>query len=297
MSLKRKRDMDELLTSRNITFIIGPDKVRYSVHEKSIAGLSDPLRALVTGPMRESIEAKVTWEDVEPAVFVNLMEYAYTGDFLILGCVDKNAPEGGMNNLSNEQKEASDQNKKAKKRDDKLPQSLFEAVVSAKKAGGIKLAAYQFTRKSFKCSKSCKFRITNDIQTIYNQEQIEASKKIIPCDLEHYMSLAKLYVLAEKYDISELKTLCASRFKHSIFHAPGAANFMDDMIFVLRYLSNLTRPKDQLRKVMLKYIITDLKWFMDQNCFRNLLQELPEVATELFLMIPSEYWQEVSRMC
>ncbi|KAL3299402.1 hypothetical protein RB213_000475 [Colletotrichum asianum] len=219
---KRQRDMKEyflkflhhqpllitshrILKSRNITFIIGPEKEQFTAHESSIAGLSETLRVLVTGSMKEAIEAKVIWEDVEPAVFVSLMEFAYTGSF-------------SMANLNVD---------------------------------------------------------------------------MIPYNVKAYMMTAKLYVLADKYDIAALKRLCLFMFIYSLAYISGNDMTMDILVATMRYVYENTIQKDQLRKLLLRFLITDMQWVLSDKGMRKMLSDIPELASQMILLVPSYYWDEL----
>ncbi|OHX00418.1 hypothetical protein CSPAE12_00789 [Colletotrichum incanum] len=84
MTPKGEIGMEDFIQSRIIKFIIGEDEVECNVHEAAIANLSEPLWALVTNGMKESVRGKVVWKDVEMDIFTKLMEYAYADDFSII---------------------------------------------------------------------------------------------------------------------------------------------------------------------------------------------------------------------
>ncbi|KAI8315641.1 hypothetical protein K4K61_001111 [Colletotrichum sp. SAR11_59] len=217
MSLKRKEPMDEyfslselpifappltvILKSRNITFIIGPEKEQFTAHESSIAGLSETLRVLVTGSMKEAIEAKVIWEDVEPAVFME--EHSASG---------------------------------------------------------------KFSQKHFRLKQ---FHQLKDDPSSLNVD-------MIPYNVKAYMMTAKLYVLAD-----------------NLAYISGNDMTMDILVATMRYVYENTIQKDQLRKLLLRFLITDMQWVLSDKGMRKMLSDIPELASQMILLVPSYYWDEL----
>lgn len=61
--------------------MVGPDQKGFIVHEKVISSLSKPLKALLTGSMKEAKEGRVVWDDVDEQTFVRFSQWAYVGDY------------------------------------------------------------------------------------------------------------------------------------------------------------------------------------------------------------------------
>lgn len=70
-----------ILLSKPFTFIVGPHKKQYIIHEAAASRLSKTLDSLLNGGMRESDERCVFWEDTDEKAFIRFGEWAYTGDY------------------------------------------------------------------------------------------------------------------------------------------------------------------------------------------------------------------------
>ncbi|KAK2004398.1 hypothetical protein LX36DRAFT_740343 [Colletotrichum falcatum] len=82
MSLPNKRNLD-FLESRPIKFIIGQEEARYTVDSSSLTALSRSLQSIINHGQSDETEDIVIWRDIKPSTFINLMEYAYSGDYNI----------------------------------------------------------------------------------------------------------------------------------------------------------------------------------------------------------------------
>lgn len=278
-----------ILKSRHITFVIGPEKEEFTVHEASIASLSEPLRVLITGNMKEAAQARVVWDDAEPTVFASLMEYAYSGNLSIPACHQKEGPETpdepeketekdqseGEDDARDESERAaveekdndSDGNDDDDDDDDKVP-SLLKDMLNDKGTWRRHCAKNKFAKKHFLSEESCPSCSSMDTDGI-------------PCDIATYTAVAKLYVLADKYDVSALKNLCTSRLARSLSQARGIDETLSSVVQTIRFLYERTLKKDQLRQLLLRFLIADLEWAMRNSKVRTMLSDTPELASEL----------------
>ncbi|EQB46524.1 hypothetical protein CGLO_14436 [Colletotrichum gloeosporioides Cg-14] len=297
-SPKRQRDMEEILKSRHITFVVGPEKEEFTVHEASIASLSEPLRVLITGNMKEAAQARVVWDDAEPTVFASLMEYAYSGNLSIPACHQNEGletPDEPEKKTEEDQSEGEDDARDESERavveeknnhsddddDDKTP-SLLKDILNDKGTGRRHCAKNKFAKKHFLYKKSCPSCTRLDTDGI-------------PCDIATYTAIAKLYVLADKYDVAALKNLCTSRLTRSLSQARGIDKTLSSVVQTIRFLYERTLKKDQLRQLLLRFLIADLEWAMRNSKVRTMLSDTPELASELFLLVPHYYWKELQK--
>ncbi|RFU81820.1 hypothetical protein TARUN_411 [Trichoderma arundinaceum] len=70
-----------ITTSPPFTFVVGPDQKEYTIHSALVAQQSKVLNALVNGQMKEAVERRVIWKDVDEETFVHFSQYVYTGDY------------------------------------------------------------------------------------------------------------------------------------------------------------------------------------------------------------------------
>ncbi|KAM0451803.1 hypothetical protein ACHAPV_006004 [Trichoderma viride] len=71
----------DITSSPPFTFIVGPNKKEHTIHSALVARQSPALDALINGGMKESIERRVIWKDVDEEDFIRFSQYVYTGDY------------------------------------------------------------------------------------------------------------------------------------------------------------------------------------------------------------------------
>ncbi|KAK7957976.1 hypothetical protein PG988_012824 [Apiospora saccharicola] len=67
--------------SHIITFVIGSGATEFYLHADAISRLSKPLQALINGGMREAKEGRVVWDDLDDDTFIRFTQWAYTNDY------------------------------------------------------------------------------------------------------------------------------------------------------------------------------------------------------------------------
>ncbi|RYP55633.1 hypothetical protein DL769_010101 [Monosporascus sp. CRB-8-3] len=70
-----------ILESKLVQFAIGPEKKEFLVHNYAVSSLSRPLDRLLNGQMKEAIEGRVVWDDMDEAAFVRFIQWAYSGSY------------------------------------------------------------------------------------------------------------------------------------------------------------------------------------------------------------------------
>lgn len=80
---KKTNDLQcSILQSRVFTFVVGSSKKQYSIHEAAFSQLSDPLKVLLNGPLKEAQTMRVEWPDVDEQTFVRFTQWAYTKSYV-----------------------------------------------------------------------------------------------------------------------------------------------------------------------------------------------------------------------
>lgn len=72
-----------ILSSKLVTFVVGPESKEFTVHNTAVSTLSKPLDRLLNGKMQEAVEGRVIWEDLDEGTFVRFIHWAYTGSYNI----------------------------------------------------------------------------------------------------------------------------------------------------------------------------------------------------------------------
>ncbi|KAJ0342011.1 hypothetical protein COL922a_001748 [Colletotrichum nupharicola] len=300
MSLKRKEPMDEIFQSRNITFIIGPEKQQFTAHESSIASLSEPLRFLVTGSMKEAIEAKQGNRDGLESPGLDQESCAdkrddesddesdderdnderdgYESDDVSDDDSDDDIEDDGEDDTDDDEQHSQNGAPENLGTDQSVAENLtLTSEIDEYSARG------KFSQKHFRLKQ---FHESKDKPSSLNDD-------IISYNAEAYIMTAKLYVLADKYDIAALRSVCLDRCTYSLAHIGGQKMTMDILAATIRYVYEHTTKKDQLRKLLLRFLITDLQWALRCKGTRKMLGDIPELASQLVLLVPSYYWEEL----
>ncbi|TKW56134.1 hypothetical protein CTA1_3005 [Colletotrichum tanaceti] len=264
MSLKRKRDMYEIAQSRVIKFIVGPEKVEFNVHEASVTWLSQPLNALLTNGMQESVDARVVWEDVEPGTFTKLLEYAYSGSFTV---PDEEIQPETSKHLSLRGKIKNRQ----KSTKNLLPHHMYAMEYIEHCNASSASSAIPKAKSGANSSRTI-------AQSTRHSE-------------EYYLAHARLYVLAEKYGMDGLGALCAEKAWQSLVDNPRESYLVLALTNMFRHVWPRTMPNDAFRTLLLRYAIIHIRWMMSSKTFVQTLNDLPEASHELLTMIPMIYWK------
>lgn len=109
-----------------------------------------------------------------------------------------------------------------------------------------------------------------------------------------FMSQAKLYILADKYGIEGLRSLCLHRLQQSLLHCLGTSEFTDTFLDVVELVFSRTRPQDALRKLLVCYCIADMEWISSHERYFDLIEELPGFASAILSNVPLSYWNDLS---
>ncbi|KAK1972430.1 hypothetical protein LY78DRAFT_733810 [Colletotrichum sublineola] len=313
MSLKRKRTMEDILKSRAIKFIIGSEKAEFTVHSSCIVALSQTLHPLATSSGSGETEKIVTWGDVETSTFVNLMEYAYSGDYNVPQLTKKGntrqaAAQGtaagpGMVKKEPESEHASSparvntgqQQKNTDEDEETISLHAWMLDVSENGASSEKSSAqYKFCLQHFSPDTTASDGVINE-----SSFATEAwLKDMQQQDCTGYQAVFDahmgLYILADKYGITDLKDLCLRRIRLTLIYATGTDAMADAFFHTIRIVYGKTPPGDSLRSLLVKYFITDMEWMMrEENGIASLLRSVPDFAADLLLEIPYDYWVEI----
>ncbi|KAL0930484.1 uncharacterized protein CTRU02_214559 [Colletotrichum truncatum] len=275
MSLKRKRALEDIFQSRLIKFVIGTPGVEFSVHESSFTRLSAPLRALLTGGMQESIDARVVWDDLETSIFLALVDFAYNGDYATPSLVKASQPETSTKadseedcvvktiSISDWMKKFDGQNRRP------IIYSLCKAVFEKEK------------KKSWDGSIG---------KATYAAEMMDAN--VTGHDVV-FMFHAKLYTLADKYAIGQLKELCLKRIRASLLLAPGNKHVLKAVRKLVCYVYEHTLHGDGLRNLVLRYCIVKIGWLKKCGFVTQMVKGLPTFATDLLLGTPQTIFDQI----
>ncbi|KAL7956806.1 hypothetical protein V8C34DRAFT_287529 [Trichoderma compactum] len=300
-----------ILASKPFTFVVGPKKKQFILHEAAITRLSKTLDKLLNGGMKESKEHRVCWEDIDEKTFLRFGEWAYTGDYkpeepeILLDASQIASSKQGPGNAT-------------PSRPEPVANCLatFNTTIGTppfihcgQNATSTVCANCSTCRTSFTTLR-CRPSYCNAHQFHVCEKCRDGSihkKKIMiekfnsnsvyesPTTLftprkntencEDYsgvfLSHARLYVLADKYDIKELRDLSAHKIWVTLKEFTLYPERMGDVVGLVRYAFQNTLAKDKLRALLKDFCACTVEHLCKGQGFEDLICETPEFACEL----------------
>ncbi|KAI9713215.1 MAG: hypothetical protein M1820_001201 [Bogoriella megaspora] len=309
---------EEIFTSELFTFVLGHDKKEVTIHSEAIARLSHSLNAMIRGPMRESQEKIVVWDDVEAGDFIRLSQFAYCGDY---------SPAKPQSTASVAE-ESEVQQEDSKGLDATLP--LEEAVdapleefavppIEEPTAASEPEISYEWARTQWISShshrdppkKKSKNRVLESVPRTKDALKTEFQSKVFPedrtwntpSDLYEPVALnlreedftpvflghARLYVLGSKYIIKNLTSLALHKLYQTLKMFKLYKRRINDVIELVRYTYANTSesPKDALRTLVKDYVAAEIDVVGKSTKFKSLLAEGGEFVVD--------FWETMSK--
>lgn len=299
-----------ILLSKPFKFIVGPQKKEFTIHEAAAARLSKPLHNLLHGGMRESKENCVCWEDIDEKTFLRFGEWAYTGDYkseepeILLDASQIGTSKNDANkvkvirispvakSLASFQKQGETWHYCAQQ------QSSSPYNVACQSCRKYFSAAYCYNCRAAQYD-TCPQCRTNSIKGAKKRSMIEKfnsnstyaspitpftpRKNIESCEdySEVFLSHARLYVLADKYDIKELRDLSAHKIWVTLKEFTLYPERMGDVVGLVRYSFQNTLEKDKLRTLLKEFCACTVEDLCEGEGFQDLICETPEFACDL----------------
>lgn len=303
-----------ILASKPFKFLVGPKKKQFMMHEAAITRLSKTLDKLLNGGMKESKERCVCWEDIDEKTFLRFGEWAYTGDY---------KPEEPEILLDASQIAISKKDAKNATPSKSEPVvnclATFPAVVTPpfvhcsqtviSTTTTVRCSTCRTNFVTFCCNPSycgtCQFytcpqcrgvKVASKKKTMiekFNSNSAYESpttpftprKNTESCEdySEVFLSHARLYVLADKYDIKELRDLSAHKIWATLKEFTLYPERMGDLVGLVRYSFQNTLEKDKLRTLLKDFCACTIEDLCKGEGFQDLICETPEFACELIM--------------
>ncbi|KAL6693357.1 hypothetical protein J3F84DRAFT_380617 [Trichoderma pleuroticola] len=301
---------ESILASKPFKFIIGPDKKQFIMHEAAITRLSKTLDKLVNGGMKESKEHCVCWEDIDETTFLRFGEWAYTGDYkpeepeILLDASQIAMSKKGIKRINASKPETVATSLASFKEPDETwghctsagtytrnvtcqsCRNVYFSTLSCSncsanqyslcpqcRAGSIKLKKKQSMIEKFN-KNSTYASPTTAFTPRKNTESCEDYSGV-------FLSHARLYVLADKYDIKQLRDLSAHKVWATLKEFTLYPERMGDVVGLVRYAFQNTLEKDKLRALLKDFCACIVEDLCKGQGFQDLICETPEFACEL----------------
>ncbi|KAI1638676.1 hypothetical protein F4809DRAFT_240424 [Biscogniauxia mediterranea] len=276
----------QIMASRPFRIIVGADKKEFMIHADLLSNLSKPLGALVNNQMKESNTGVAEWPEVEEETFVRFCQFAYTGGY------DEPIPEMLPKAKDEPREKVSGPSYDAKKAEDifvtgpgyKIDDFFSDSLAYSKK-----------TKKSRETTPPPRARNSDRTWSQFKSlsyavpAKPNEDPKPPPVPLsEVLLSHARLYVLADYYDIQNLMTLSLQKLHRLLASADPGTSWADAVVKLVAYsYPNTADHGDELRTLLTKYIACKIELLWDKPGFRDLLAGYGELSAAVIgHMIP-----------
>ena len=261
------------------TFLIGENEEPIVVHAAAIAKQSKALDTLINGSMIEAQVRSVSLIDVSMEDFLKFCEFAYTGDY--------STPSSTTRAETNSSSKLDGQNPTfdPAAADEAVPEDVPATPVPApeeelfwdgtfKKKGKkpTKPSKTTLLREAFEKQSYCpmppKQQFLDDCQIVTNEKSTE---DYAPVFLTH----ARLYVLADKYGVENLKYLCLDKIHKTLVHFTLYEESIGDIIELIRFTYDHTpdSANDDLRELVVKFVASRHDVIGESEPLLSLLEE------------------------
>ena len=284
-----------------VQFRLGPEGKPMIIHKVLVEELSQPLKTLLNGPMEEAQSGVVKWKDVDKSTFVLFAEFAYAGDYTLgseslakdLRGLAESPSDGSKETRPDEMTFQPVNTEEEPKGPSDIDQAFEQSYdgwcgttfTSKKKKGARKWAKEELDGPTVTKGKFSNLNFPfppNLIQRHKTRPNASPTEDYGPVLLGH----ARLYVLADKYDIPTLKDLSLHRLYETLRTFTLYEDRYDDVLGLVRYVyDNTSGCDDRLRDLVLRYLASEAKPFMKNEKCRDLVEERGELGRDLLSVI------------
>jgi hypothetical protein len=284
------------LSSPLFTFTVGDNKKEFTVHSFALAGLSQPLNALINGHMIEAKTRHVDWPDVDEDTFARLCEFAYFRDYTppTFRLIDGRTPSTKVTEKAKEKKKRK-KNRSSLNWNDISIEPVPEPEPEPEPEPGAELEtpppedAYDDQeipykersvwmgqlRDAFERSLVVPNPQTTDLNYSYTPPENTGSWEDFTAV---FLEQARLYVVADTYCIDSLCQLVLSKLYQTLkpfkLYDTGLNGIIELVRFVYRDAPpNCGEKVDAMRNLVTRYVVSVLGQVGETECFRELLAE------------------------
>ncbi|KAI5926235.1 hypothetical protein F4810DRAFT_707847 [Camillea tinctor] len=280
---------NQIMASRPFRVLVGDRKKEFTIHADLLSNMSKPLEALVNNKMKESNEGVAEWPEVDEETFVRFSQFAYTGNY------DQRIPEllplakDATKILSPGPGVASKNSWNFGSEDEPVEEDELYSHST------------QYYNKRTSSSKRPKKQTPDDCfpypGRLWDQfkslqyeipESPKEGAKLPPASYsEVFLSHARLYVLADYYDIQKLAKLSLRKLHRMLVDYQLVKDELlsariDNIIPLIEYsfqnTADIGANKDELRLLLTKYIGCKAEMLWSSVSFQKLLAEYGELS-------------------
>ena len=279
--------LPSVFNSRQFVFVVGANKVAFTVHAAVIAKQSPALNVLINGAMVEASDGKAIIEDVQEDTFVRFCQFAYTGDYTTPVFLYDSGVELPAVSTSSEPLQGvptSDRGKPDQPEPTPVADAEIDDFFGSKPKPSKKPSKSRVLRRSFD-GKIYDVEATHKVSAARCRVRQNSSpaEDYTPVLLGH----AHLYTFAEKWGIEALKTQALQKLHQTLVSFTLYAARRSDIVELLRYAySDEHTPDrvgvvDELRSLVMLYTACEAGSLLHCPEFLALVGEGGQLAQEL----------------
>ncbi|GJC78417.1 hypothetical protein ColLi_01255 [Colletotrichum liriopes] len=283
MATKSIDDLESVLTSRVITFLVGPDKKAFHVNEKLVVSCSEIFKKMLTNGMRESQEGVVELDEHEPRVFTSFINYTIYGNYEVP--IARGKHKSATGDMDEELLVVPDS-----EYDSLSDHVLKQATLLADSRRSVPYVQYM---ESFVHQGDTGKLYGKPPRLLANERpDLEANFDLMVANRQfgeictHHV---KLYIFADKYDIAELRQLCLHRLHCSLVRAKLGDTGYKLLFDAIAFTFENTLPGDKIRKLFVQTCVADFSLVRLMPFYKDLCYQVPEVVYEIMVELP-KYW-------
>ena len=259
-----------MFASKPFTFIVQGTPLY--VHAALVADCSAPLDRMINGHLSEASQGFALLNDVDEGTFVRFIRWTYTKDYTAAEYTWAEigeGPDGSETEIAQKEAPASDAiddwatsvkvKKKKKKSSSKLHTSLKESFI-------------------------CEFDYWGPDVTVGPRSNLHPQEDYT----EVFLSHARLYVFAEKYDIQPLKKLCHQKLKHTLAIHTLYPERVGDITTLLKYVYANTAETisgtEDIRTMLAHYVGTEMDTLIKYGEIKDLMLENGDLLGDFLKM-------------
>lgn len=256
--------MDSVYASAPFKFIVNGNP--YYIHRDLVSHYSKPLDRMINGEMVEAQQGFAFLKDTDEGTMARFAEWAYKGYYTPANFkIEDSSPPSSC--LSNEEEGETTSLEQPYPPIDPTETSAVDQQDQTEN----EVRTSEELKEAFLRREYVVRRDVIDIPPARaNQEKSEDYTEV-------FLSHARLYVFAEKYDIQLLKTLAFERLHHTLATYTLYQNRTGDIMTLLRFVydntQNYAGTVDDLRKMMRDYVGFEMNVLIKDKQFSALIIE------------------------
>ncbi|KAJ4417805.1 hypothetical protein N0V82_005971 [Gnomoniopsis sp. IMI 355080] len=272
----------DVFQSKIVTFVVGEDKKEFQLHASAIAKLSQPLDVLLNGQMKEAREGRVEWPDIDEQTFVRFLQWVYSKTY------DVPEPDGPLTAAATSKNDP--KTCKAPQADIqglKMPTATPVVSTVAPVGSTVANCVECFSKKpsdlgtSATCAKIKRFLEIGRTTTFIPRSNTKCTEDYTNIFLCH----AELYILGDKYLLTELKQLAFDRLHATLKAFTFYRSHPLGIIALTKRVFENTQSEDKIRTMITLYFGFLLKELSRCVGMRELLEDVPDLAVALVMQI------------